>query len=244
LVLDVDPTDFSRGWCPRAIARYEFYRDKLGLYPALQHLIRLVLPDLQGPFDTLELIVGSALYTELHDHPEDVDAALRALAVAQVAFAQRLAPLLTDGPPGFSHQHATMIRGGILIRDDTAILISPELYRRLIAPHDAFVLRELGGGGVHCCGVVARHAPAFLDVPGLNCFDFGQAELNDVDAIYRLARPRKIALIRVWASENELLSRRILDRCPTGVSLRHRAASAAAARRIMDGYLRACAAVK
>jgi hypothetical protein len=137
-----------------------------------------------------------------------------------------------------------MIRGGVLIRDDTAILISPELYRRLIAPHDAFVLRELGGGGVHCCGVVARHAPAFLDVPGLNCFDFGQAELNDVNAIYRLAQPRKIALIRVWASESELLSGRILERFPTGVSLRHRAASAAAARRVMEGYLRACAAVK
>ncbi len=240
-LLEVDPTDFSLGWCPRVIDRLKFYRATLQEHPALQPSLRVVLPDLQGPVDSLELIVGSSLFTELHDHPADVDAALHALAVAQVAFAKRLAPLLSDGPPGFAHQHATTIRGSILIRDDTAILISPPVYRHAVAPHDAFVLRELGGGGIHSCGVVTRHAPMFLDVPGLACFDFGQAELNDLDAMYQLAQLRKIALIRVWASEEELLSGSILKRFPTGVSLRHHAPSEADARRIMDGYRRACA---
>jgi hypothetical protein len=240
-LLEVDPADFSRGWVPRVIERYEYYRETLRGYPALQHAIRVVLPDLQGPVDSLELIIGSVLFTELHDHPDEVTAALRALAVAQVALAKRLAELTTDGPAGFAHQHATMIRGRILIRNDTAILISPEVYRRVVAPHDAFVLRELGGGGIHSCGVVARHAPAFLEVPGVECFDFGQAELNDVAAVYRLAQARKIALIRVWASEEDLLTGRILTQFPTGVSLRHHTSSLAEARRIMEGYRQACA---
>lgn len=241
-LLDRDPGDFSQGWCPKVIERYRFYNETLREYPRLQPLVRVVLPDLQGPFDTLELLCGSALFTELYDHSDDVAAALRALAAAQIGFASRLAPLLSDGPAGFTHQHATMIRGRILIRDDTAILASPGVYREVIAAHDEQVLRSLGGGGIHCCGRVDRHVAAFLSVPGVECFDFGQAELNDLDAIYHLARTRKRALIRVWASEAELLSGQVLDRFPTGVSLRHQAPSLADARRIMAGYLQACAA--
>lgn len=238
-VLDTDPADCSRGWGPRVIERYAYYHEILKAHPALQAAIRVVLPDLQGPVDTLELLLGSALFTELHDQPEAVSAALHALAVAQVAFARRLSPWVTDGPAEFAHQHATTIRGHILIRNDTAILVSPLVYREVIAPHDAHVLRELDGGGIHSCGRVGRHVPVFLEVPGVQCFDFGQAELNDVDSIYRAARLRQIPLVRVWAEEAELLSGSILRRFPTGVSLRHHARSPADARRIMDGYRRA-----
>lgn len=241
---EMDPCEFTRGWCPRVIERHKFYRETLRQHPALEQAVRVVLPDLQGPFDTLELLAGSAVFTELRDHPADVDAVLHTLAVAQIGFARHLTPLINDGPAGYSHQHATLIRGRVLIRDDTAILVSPAMYRDVIARHDAFVLRELGGGGIHSCGRVRRHAPEFLNVPGVECFDFGQAELNDVDAIYGLARPRRIALIRVWASEEELLTGRILERFPTGVSLQHHAKSAADARRIAAGYQRAAERVR
>ena len=152
-------------------------------------------------------------------------------------------PYVTDGPDGFAHQHATMIRGRILLRDDSVLLMSPEMYRDLIAPHDEFVLRELDGGGIHACGNVGQHADAFMGVPSALCLDFGQSELNDMDAIYRRAQTRKISLIRVAAREEELCSGSILRRFPTGVSLIHRAKSLTAARRVMAEYLRAADAV-
>ena len=33
-----DPLDFTQGWCPRVIERYEFYRATLAAYPALASL--------------------------------------------------------------------------------------------------------------------------------------------------------------------------------------------------------------
>jgi len=238
-VAEGDPLDFSQGWCPRAMEMCQFFKETLRVWPKLQSLIKIVMPDLQSPFDNLELIVGSSVFEDLQTRSELAAAALRNVAVAQVGFARRLTELICDGPDGFAHQHATMISGRILLRDDSAILMSPAMYRDQIAPHDEFVLRELGGGGIHCCGNVGLHAKVFLDRAGLRSFDFGQSEQNDVDAIYEQARARQVALVRVAASEQELCAGEILRRFPTGVSLIHRAESFGAAQRAMEGYLRA-----
>ena len=198
------PVDLTAGWLPRVVERYRFYREVLALYPPLPDVIRLVLPDLQGPVDTLEMLCGSALYADLIDDPAFVAQALDTVAAAQMALARQLAPLINDGPVGFSHQHGFMIRGRLLLRDDSAIMVSPRMYRRQIAPHDERVLAELGGGGIHSCGNFMHNVGAMLELPSLQCLDFGQSPLNDVDAIYAQARPRRIALVRVQVTAEEL----------------------------------------
>jgi hypothetical protein len=104
------------------------------------------------------------LYADLLDDPAFVDHALDTVAAAQVALARQLAPLLNDGPAGFAHQHVFMMRGRILLRDDSAIMVSPRMYREQIAPHDERVLREIGGGGIHSCGKFQKF-PDFLIQP-------------------------------------------------------------------------------
>ena len=236
-ILDRDPRDFSQGWCPRVVETCQFYQHVFSEYPALRDLIRIVLPDLQGPFDNLELIVGSDVFVQLYTCPEHVQAALHAVATAQVGLVRHLQPYLTDGPEGYAHQHAVTIKGQILIRADSVILMSPEMYGELIAPHDEYVLHELGGGGMHTCGRADQHANAFLSLPSVRCLDFGQSELNDMDSIYAAAQGKGIPIVRVLASEEELVSGAIMDRYPTGVTVRHEAASLAAAQRIMEQYV-------
>ena len=231
-----DPQDFSRGWLARVEDTYAAYRQLLEAYPEIRRVLRLVLPDMQGPFDNLELIVGSGVFESLILDEALTGRALAVLAETQIALARRLAPLLDDGPDGFSHQHGTTICGNVLLRNDSVIMMSGDMYRAQIAPHDARVLHALGGGGIHCCGNVERIFPAFLDVPGLSCFDFGQSELNDVDALYRMAAERRIPLIRVTATEEELVSGRARERFPTGVSFIHRAASREDAARVAEAY--------
>ena len=235
-VTEHDPLDVSRGWFTRAEETYAAYIRILDAYPELRGAIRLVLPDLQGPFDTLELLVGSGVFESLVMDAELVGRALDAVAQTQIALARRITPLLSDGPDGFAHQHATMIRGNALLRNDSVIMMSPDMYRDQIAPHDARVLRELGGGGIHCCGNVERHLAAFMDVENIRCFDFGQSELNDIDALYAFAQERRVPLVRVAASEEDLMTGRVLTRFPTGVSLVHRAASRADAARVANAY--------
>jgi hypothetical protein len=94
-----DPLDFTQGWCPRVIERYEFYRAALAPYPALAGLVKLVLPDLQGPMDTVELLRGSELYLDLCQDKALVADALAKAAAAQIGFARHLGRYVSDGPP-------------------------------------------------------------------------------------------------------------------------------------------------
>lgn len=218
-IFDRDPMDFSQGICPQVVSRYKFYKDIIAEYPNLQKCIKIVLPDLQGPLDSLELLRGSSVYEDFIMEPERVNEGLRLMARAQVGFAKYLQQFTTDNTGGYTHQHATSIKGNILIRNDSAIMISPEMYSEQVAHHDEFVLKEMGGGGIHSCGKIDFNIPEIFKLPSIQCFDFGQSHLNDLDFAYSLARQKKIPLIRIRVEKDELMSGKIKERFPTGISL-------------------------
>ena len=155
---------------------------------------------------------------------------------AQVGLARHLKQFTSDGPENYTHQHATTIRGNILIRNDSAIMISPEMYAGQVSEHDEFVLKEMSGGGIHSCGRIDYNIAEIFSLPSIRCFDFGQSNLNDIDAVYALAQKRKIPLIRIRVDKDELLSGKIRERFPTGASLVYEAASYGEARDISEQY--------
>ena len=208
-------------------------------YPEVARLVYLVLPDLQGPLDTAELLRGSEIYVDLYNDSDLVAKALDAIARAQIGLAKHLLSYTSDTSDGFSHQHATVIGGHILIRDDSTINISPAMYRQYVAPYDEMVLSALGGGGIHSCGETEHNVDAFFALPSIRGLDLGQPELNDIDAIYAKARPRKIALDLVRATREELATGRIMERFPTGVSLVYNAESLADAQSVVAAYHKA-----
>jgi hypothetical protein len=210
------------------------FNELLDEFPSLKAKVRIVLPDLQGPFDNLELIRGSGVFLDLAEAPHAVDLAMQTLVFAQVALARHFQKWTTEPKSGYCHQHAVMLKGNILLRDDSSIMVSPSMYRRQIAPHNERVLRELGGGGIHCCGNVAHLVREWFRLPSIKSLDLGQPELNDLDAIYSLAATRQIPLIRIAVSEADLVSGEALRRYPTGVVLIHRAADIDSARRVVD----------
>jgi len=235
-VFDVDPHDFSRGWCPKVLETYRFYADTLAGYPNVRQCVKIVLPDLQGPFDNAEMLRGSGLYTDLIEAPERVARLLARMADTQVAFARKLMPLLHEPLAGFSHQHATTLPGHVLIRNDTPINISPVMYRDHVAAHDETVLKGLGGGGIHYCGKGDHLIPEILALPSLTAIDMGQPEMNDLDRVYRLLADRRIPLVRVRVPEEQLLSGQAHERFPTGVTFMHAVPSIEHARRFIDAY--------
>lgn len=238
-VLQHDPLDLARGWAPRVIETMQAFHEILSQVPELRDSIRIVLPDLQGPFDTLELIIGSGVYGDMVEEEDKVDAALDAISKTQVAMARHLESLVTDGPDGYCHQHAVPLRGRILLREDSVLMMSPSMYRDQVSPHDDRVLGALGGGGIHSCGKLSGHASAFLDLLHIQSLDLGQPEMNDLGAIHTLAHEKCVPLIRIVVPEEELLSGTVLDRFSTGVILCHRAPSWEEGVRVIDGYIAA-----
>ena len=216
---EADPADMGRGWVPRVVETMQFYHDALASRVELKSLIRVVLPDMQGPFDNLELIGGSDVFLKMAMDPDRVDRALGTLAEAQVNLAKHLASHVTDGPDGYCHQHAVGLKGSILLRNDSCIVVSSERYREQIAPHDEHVLSSLGGGGIHSCGCFEHLVDEFLALPSIRSLDFGQSEMNAVDAIYRKAAEKKVALVRVAVDRGEIESGKAAERFPTGVVL-------------------------
>jgi hypothetical protein len=235
-ILDADPGDLGRGLCPRIIAIYEHYHGVLRSYPNLQRCLNVVLPDLQGPFDTFEMLCGSGIYADLYEKSEEISRSLAHIARAQVTVARRLRELTVEHAPGFCHQHGFLLPGNILIRNDSAINISPAAYSAIIAPHDAFVLEQMDGGGIHFCGRGQHLVPELLKHRSLTCLDLGQSALNDVEAIHAQAATRRIPLTRVQLPEGALLSGRSPGLFAGGASLTHHAASFQDAQRIWNEY--------
>jgi hypothetical protein len=234
-IAEAEPEIATSGWVPRVLAAYEAYREFLAPYPELASALRITLPDLQGPLDSVEMLCGAELFVELIDRPELAARAFRRAAELQVACARLFAPYTSDGPKASTHQHGFLVKGKILIRCDSAVMISAELYRDLVAPADEFVLSSLGGGGIHSCGRIGHAVPEML------CLDFGQSFMNDVDSLYAFALKRRIPFLRVQPGREELADASILDRFPTGVSLFFQAESLEDARTTLEAYLAACA---
>ena len=235
-IFDKDPVDFSHGYAARVVNTYRFYDHVFSDFPNLKQCIKIVLPDLQGPLDSLELLCGSNIYSDFIIDPELAGKGLSLMAKAQVGLAKYLLQFTSDYHQNFSHQHATLIKGNILIRNDSAIMISPEMYTGQVAAYDEFVLKGMRGGGVHSCGRIDFNIPEIFRLNSIKCFDFGQSYLNDLDSVYSIAKERKIALIRIRVQRDELLSGAIKERFPTGLSLVYNAGSFEEARSVSKLY--------
>jgi len=101
------------------------------------------------------------------------------------------------------------------------------------------VLEALGGGGIQCCGKCENLVEEFLSLYALRFIDFGQFDMNDINVIYDKARQHKFSLIRIRVPEKELLTGRVLDKFPTGVTLVHDAGFLNKERHIMKADERA-----
>ncbi|AQQ09108.1 methylcobalamin:coenzyme M methyltransferase [Sedimentisphaera cyanobacteriorum] len=231
-----DPSDFSSPWMAKAEKTLKVYKQILSEYPKLKNMIQIVLPDLQGPLDNAAMVRGSEFFVELLTEPELTAKAMKLAAQAQANAAKHFSPYLTEKVNGFAHQHAAMIRGNILLRNDSSVMISPEMYSEKIACYDDMVLNAIGKGSIHSCGKIGHVAEKFMEIPHCLSVDFGQPEMNDLDTIYSIAKERNISLIRVSVSKEQLISGEVQKRFPTGVSLVYRAESFAEAQEIMKQY--------
>ncbi len=237
-IIDTDPNDLQKGWVTRVLSQYEFYHEQLDKRPELKDILKISLPDLQGPFDNLELILGSDVFMDFYSKPEKIAQALHRLAEIQVNLARLFGKYETDNASGMTCQHGFYIKGNILLRNDSCIMVGPDMYRDQIRPADSYVLQELGGGSIHSCGDLGRLAQELLTVEGVLGLDFGQSEMNDVPAVYAQARENKKPLYRV-AITADMLKDGFLRDYPTGIALVCRCNSIAQAKEMVKAIKQA-----
>ncbi len=229
--------DLDAGLLPRVLDQYAFYRHALEDYPICRAAFQLTLPDLQGPLSVAELLWGPDIYLAFFDEPELVKALLGRITELIFVVAKRLQSEVRENlGPGFQYQHAVGVRGMLLVRNDSAVNISPAQYIALVRPFDARLAEGLGSIGIHFCGNGMHQVGPMLEIHGIACLDIGQPEMMDLDRLYAAAAARQVALARLSLPEDDLRAGQIKRRFPTGVSLVYRAPSVARAHEVLDRY--------
>ena len=86
----------------------------------------------------------------------------------------------------------------------------------MIRPHDEYVLNELGGGSIHFCGNGGHQIDSILQIKSNKGLDFGDPDLIDIEAIYNKCASRKIPIMNIVASPEDILSGQVVEKYPTG----------------------------
>ena len=85
---------------------------------------------------------------------------------------------------------------GVRVSDDTAALLSPNLYREFGVPYNSRLAREFGGIVVHSCGDVQHVAPVMMEIEGLKGLDFTIPQVMNWETIKEAAAGKTVLCLR------------------------------------------------
>lgn len=176
--------DFNVGFGKKVFEFAQFLKDALAPYPKIQKFVRVYHPDLQGPLDICELLWGSEFFYAIYDDPDFVHDFLSLITDTYSAFMKKWFEFFpaSDVNP---HWQSLYFRGKILIRNDSAMNLSPDLYKEFSLPYDKKLLDTFDGGAVHFCGRGDHYIPILCSLNNLYGINMSQPEYNDMETIYR-----------------------------------------------------------
>jgi len=85
---------------------------------------------------------------------------------------------------------------GVRVSDDTAALLSPDLYREFGVKYNSQISREFGGIVVHSCGDIHHVAPVMMEIEGLKGLDFTIPQVTHWEAVRDAAAGKTVLCLR------------------------------------------------
>lgn len=190
------------------------FMEVTGPYPLVRKYVHVIHPDLQGVMDVCEVVWGSGLFLDIVDEPGLVRDFLQLITDTYILFMREWERVV---PPSEGHAcHWGLMHGGrIMLRQDSAMNFSPEMYDEFIAPYDRQLLDNLGGGAMHFCGRGDHYVRNLGSMRNLHAVNMSQPELNNMEAIFRNTVDKGIKLIGLGrpAVEEALRRGRDLHNC-------------------------------
>ena len=172
----------------------ERFAELLATNELLDRWVFLYHPDTQGPIDNAELAWGSEIFLAFYDDPHLVHGFLDLMVEHYLAF---LGSWFAAHPPrsDYSAHWGHLIKGQVMLRDDSLMNLSPEIYDEFIFERERTCINELGGGAIHYCGRGSHVIDRFAGIESLHAVNLSQPHLNEMDAVYRATVDRGINLI-------------------------------------------------
>ena len=164
-------------------------------YPKIGRYIHIYHPDMQGPMDLCEMLWGSELFMDLIDKPELVHRVLDLLTNTYVRFMKAWDGIVGATGKSWTTHWSMMQKGKIMIRTDSGMNLSPEIYDEFIRPYDQRLLNKLGGGAVHFCGRGSHYIASTCNMDRMYAIAMSQPDLNEMETIYQNTVDKKIKLL-------------------------------------------------
>jgi hypothetical protein len=178
----------------KVFAAAERFLQAFARHPGIARWVSLYHPDAQGPIDIAEVVWGSDIFYAFYDDRQLLRDLLGLATETYGAFMRAWYELVPQKHDWSDHWNL-MHKGVLMIRNDSLMNLSPEVYADLIRPHDQKLFDEFGGGAVHFCGRGCHFIEAMSQVRGLSAINMSQPELNDMEMIYRNTVDRGIKLV-------------------------------------------------
>ncbi len=194
-LLDAGEPELSAGWGRQVFETAEYYREQLAAYPKTAEAVWIYHPDLQGPLDIAELLLGGELLLAFYDRPDDVKALMTMLTSTYVKFMKKWFELVPPREGGAYMAHwGRFLKGQVMLREDSLVNLSPDMYAEFVRPFDQRIFDEFGGGAIHFCGKCDHVVEAMSEQRGLTAVNPSQPVLNDARKLYDATIARGIVL--------------------------------------------------
>lgn len=213
--VDQGPPCLTAGFGEACFEMGRRFTKVLAASPKLSESVFVYHPDLQGPMDICELLWGSDLFIGLVDAPDLAHALLDLVSDTYIRFMREWERGVPPPSGEYSAHWGGLHKGRIMIRDDSAMNLSPEMFDEFIRPYDQRLLKTLGGGGVHFCGRGDHYVDRLPEMDGLHALAMSQPEYNDMECIFKNTVDRGLVLLGLPRKAAEEALRR-------GRDLRHR----------------------
>ena len=192
-IIDNGVPDFNNGLGDKCFETAQFYGEILSEYPKLNKAIKIYHPDLQGAFDIVHLLWGKDIFLALYDCPEMVHQLLNLITKTYIGWMKKWKEFVNEGNE-FTTHWSFYIKGGIMLRDDSAIMLSLEHYNEFVKPYDQELLDEFGGC-IHYCGKGDAFIESMCESKNLFGIHCSQPEMNNMDMLIESTQSKKITLL-------------------------------------------------
>ncbi len=193
-IVDEGVPDIYQGYGNQVFAMAEHYLAIAEEYPKIGQYVHIYHPDLQGPMDICEITWGSTIFYSLYDQPDLVKALLEIATETYITFMRAwtaIVPFRQDSNVHWGLLH----QGNIMLRDDSAMNLSPEMFDAFIRPYDQRLLDEFGGGAIHFCGKGDHYISRMSEMEGLHAINMSQPEYNRMETVYANTVDKGIKII-------------------------------------------------
>ncbi len=169
-------------------------------------IIKIYLPDTQGPFDIAHLLRGDDIFFDIYDDFEFFKYLLEISTYVYIKATEKLKKLIGENMTESYHSGTYYIgKGGIRICEDSTTLISQK-HLETILTYTQKCLKSFGGGWIHFCGKAERLFELIVEIPEVSGINFGNPEKYDFNFVFKkLNEKNKVYLGNVPRKTNETM---------------------------------------